>query len=249
MMTQERLYVAKQSLFHVPHDRCDVAHRQGVFYPDCRMPAVVCQSTLMKEAFDIDSVRSAIGRLMKDRDIKRKPLGKQAGLGETAIRDIFDAKRQDIKASTLVKLAEFFCVTVDEIVGREPVPLLGKIGAGGSVLFEEEPEPQTVPRPPLAEGPLMALEVVGDSMMPKYEDGDIIYVKRDHEGVLPEYLGQYCAIHLSDGGTFLKVLSPGSEAGRFTLRSLNAADMVDVEVEWASPVLFVMPRSSRLRHH
>ena len=30
--------------------------------------------------------------------------------------------------------------------------------------------------------------------------------------------------------------------GRFTLRSLNAADMENVEVIWAAPVLFVMPK-------
>jgi hypothetical protein len=30
--------------------------------------------------------------------------------------------------------------------------------------------------------------------------------------------------------------------GVYTLRSLNAEDMTDVEVVWASPVLFVMPK-------
>jgi phage repressor protein C with HTH and peptisase S24 domain len=86
----------------------------------------------------------------------------------------------------------------------------------------------------------MALRVAGDSMMPVYRDGDIIYVSRDHEGVLPEYIGEECAVHTAEGGTFLKVLSLGSEPNRFTLRSFNAGDMADVEVIWATPVLFVM---------
>lgn len=90
---------------------------------------------------------------------------------------------------------------------------------------------------------LMALRVIGSSMMPKYEGGEIIYVSRTHDGVLPAYIGRYCAVRTSDGGTFLKILAKGSIDGRFTLRSLNAPDMEDVEVTWATPVLFVMPRS------
>ena len=132
---------------------------------------------------------------------------------------------------------------VESINGSASVLLGGEIGAGGLVAyFKDDAEKQFVPRPPLAPGPLMALRVSGESMLPKYEAGDIIYIRRDHEGVLPEYLGRYCAIHLSDGGTYLKILAAGSEPGRFTLRSLNAADMPNVEVVWAAPVLFVMPK-------
>lgn len=228
--------------------RCDTAHRQGVILPDFRAMLPVCTTTLMAEGFDITAVRDSLGRLMRARDIKRKPLAKKAGLGETAIRDIFDEKRNDVRASTLVKLAEFFDVSMDELMGQGPVPLGGKIGAGGEILFEESDEPLTVPRPPLGAGRLMALEVVGSSMLPKYEAGDVIYIRRDHEGILPEYLNDYCAVHTADGGTFLKILAPGTEAGRYTLRSLNAEDMANVEVLWASPVLWVMPRRSRPSH-
>jgi|CXWL01.1.fsa_nt_gi repressor LexA len=126
------------------------------------------------------------------------------------------------------------------------------IGAGGAILFSVDPDEElnntdipTVPRPPLVAGRVMALEVIGESMLPKYEAGDVIYIRRDHEGVLPQYLGQYCAVRTGDGGTFLKILAQGTELGRYTLRSLNASDMENLEVLWASPVLFIMPRSSR----
>lgn len=196
----------------------------------------------MAEIFDIEAVRASIEALMAKRNIKRKPLAKAAGLGETAIRDIFRPDQKDVRVSTLVKLAEFFEVPVDELAGREAVLLIGFVGAGGQILYEEFDEPVIVPRPPAAAGALVALEVRGDSMLPRYDEGDIIYIKREHEGVLPQYIGHYCVAHLADGGTFLKILEEGSEPGKYTLRSHNAAPMRDVEVVWASPVLFVMPK-------
>lgn len=174
--------------------------------------------------------------------IARKPLARKSGLGETAIRDLFNPERKFVRADTLVKLAEYFETTVDEMSGRDPVHILGNIGAGGSILFLEDSEPEDVPRPAFTPGRLMALRVVGESMLPKYEAGDIVYIRRDHEGVLEQYLGDYCAVHTADGGTFLKILSPGTRPDRFTLRSLNAADMEDVEIIWASPVEGVLPR-------
>lgn len=222
--------------------RCDTAHRQGVFFPDSPRWASEWMCTPMAEVFDIESVRAAVQRHMDRVGIARKPLAKRSGLGETAIRDLFNPERKFVRADTLVKLADYFETTVDELSGREPVYLAGKVGAGGAIHFEEELDHEIVPRPAFTPGRLMALRVVGDSMFPKWEGGDVVYVRRDHDGVLEEYIGDYCAVHTADGGTFLKILTRGSKPDRFTLRSLNAADMEDVEVVWASPVEGTIPR-------
>ena len=86
-------------------------------------------------------------------------------------------------------------------------------------------------------------------MLPKYRDGDIIYIQRTHEGVLPEYVGEDCAVRLASGETFIKQLIEGNQEGRFTLLSLNAPPMENVEVEWATLVRFVMPARSRQLSH
>jgi transcriptional regulator with XRE-family HTH domain len=222
--------------------RCDVAHPSRVNYPDFRASSGACDTAQVAEAFDIEALRAQLDRLMRQHNdgkgIGRKPLAKAAGLGETAIRDIMEGGR-DVRMSTLVKLAEFFDTTVDELA--RPVELGGKIGAGGSILFGDPDETKTVERPPLALGRMMALQVVGDSMFPRYDEGAVVYIRRDHEGVLPDYLGKECAVHLVDGGTFLKVLEEGTEPGKYNLRSHNAPLMRNVEVVWASPVLFVRP--------
>jgi phage repressor protein C with HTH and peptisase S24 domain len=190
------------------------------------------------EALNIHQIRAALDREMKRKGIKRKRLSKEAGLGETGVRDLMETV-EDPRVSTLIKIADALDIPASSLFGTQ-VPVLGKIGAGGCVLFEENDEPELVDRPPGAGGRLMALKVAGDSMFPVYRDGDIIYVSRDHDGVLPEYLGEECAVHTVEGGTFLKTLTVGSQINRYTLRSFNAPDMDNVEVLWATPVLFVM---------
>lgn len=194
---------------------------------------------------DIHSIREAIEREMSKKGFSRRSLSTAAGLSESAVRDLL-TRTGNPGIDTLRKVAEALAMPVDALTGAGlTVPVLGRIGAGGEILFvrdtEEEEELATVPRPPLVTGRLMALEVVGSSMLPKYEAGEIVYVRRDHFGVLPSYIGKYCAVRTADGGTFLKILTLGTVPDRYTLRSLNAEDMVNVEVEWASPVLFVRP--------
>jgi phage repressor protein C with HTH and peptisase S24 domain len=192
---------------------------------------------------DIIIIRETIEREMEAKGFSRRKLSNKAGLSESAVRDLL-TRTENPGIGTLYAVAEALELPLEAINGSEAVPLLGTIGAGGMVAyFKEDHETELVPRPPLAPGRLMALRVAGDSMLPKYEPGDIVYIRRDHDGVHPEDINRYCAIHCADGGTYLKVLSRGTEDGKFILRSLNAADMVNIEVIWASRVLFVMPAS------
>lgn len=221
--------------------KCDLSPRQGVIFRRLPESGTLCQVTGVSEIVDLEAVREALRRQMLKKGIKAKKLARAAGLGETAVRDILDHGIEP-KVGTLIKIADALEVPASSLFGAH-VPVLGRVGAGGSVLFEEETdEPELVDRPPGAVGRLMALRVTGDSMMPVYRDGDIVYVARDHEGVLPEYIGEECVVHTVEGGTFLKTLAIGSQFNRYTLRSFNAADMENVELIWASRVEFVMKR-------
>lgn len=198
---------------------------------------------------DIAAIRETIETAMREKGFSRRSLSKAAELSESAVRDLL-SRTDNPGIGTLTRIAEALEMPVDHLTGAGlTVPVLGNIGAGGEVLFTVDPDVElngkdacpSVPRPPLVVGRLMALRVSGSSMLPKYEDGDVIYVRRDHDGILPTYLNRYCAVRTTEGGTFLKILAPGSKAGCYTLRSLNAPVMENVEVVWAAPVLFVMP--------
>jgi transcriptional regulator with XRE-family HTH domain len=218
----------------------------GIFR-ESRWDRALCDISPMPE---IAKIREKIEQAMEAKGLSRRSLSRAAELSESAVRDLL-TRTDNPGIGTLRKIAEALEMPVDELTGEGlQVPVLGKVGAGGEVLFATDPDDElndldnlpSVPRPPLVQGRLMALQVIGSSMLPKYEDGDIIYVRRDHEGILPTYLGRYCAVRTAEGGTFLKMLSPGSQPERYTLRSLNAPDMENVEVVWAAPVMFVMPK-------
>lgn len=254
MTLTQPLFAAERFDFvdQVSHDRLmweisPIVKAQRGIFRESRDGTVSCDISPMP---DINAIRVAIEEAMVKKGFSRRSLSKAADLSESAVRDLL-TRTDNPGIGTLVKIAEALEMPIDRLTGAAiMVPVLGNIGAGGEVLFSVDPDlEQTaihdlpmVPRPPLVAGRLMALRVVGASMLPKYEDGDVIYIRRDHEGILPTYLNRYCAVRTAEGGTFLKILAAGSEAGKYTLRSLNAPDMENVEVVWASPVLFVMPK-------
>jgi repressor LexA len=127
----------------------------------------------------------------------------------------------------------------------EQVPIVGRIGAGGSIVFEDLGVADTIKRPPETAGELVGLEVAGESMLPRYDPGDVIFISRERDGVDAADIGAYCAVRLRTGETYLKILARGSQNGLYTLRSLNSTDIEDVELEWATPVRASIPRAAR----
>jgi repressor LexA len=204
----------------------------------------------MPDATDIETIRRNLKRIMEKKHVKPTTLSQKVGSSKTLVKDLL-TKTGDVQFSTLRKLAGALDVELGDLLALPRVPIVGKIGAGGSVIFlavrdeDHIEETETVARPPGISGKLIALIVEGSSMLPKYRDGDIIYIQRVHEGILESDIGDDCAVRLVTGETYVKQLVRGSEPERWTLRSLNAPDMENVEVEWATRVLFIMPRRSR----
>lgn len=198
----------------------------------------------MSDIVDINVIRSNLLRAMESKKAKATSLSLAVGSNRTLVRDLLE-RSKDVQIGTLTKLATALDVPVSDLLAAPRVPIAGYIGAGGTIVFEDLGHDETVLRPPGISGSLVALAVRGSSMLPKYKDGDIIYIQRTHDGVLPDYIGEDCAVRLASGETYIKQLMAGSEDGRFTLLSLNADPMENVEVEWATLVRFVMPARSR----
>lgn len=181
---------------------------------------------------------------MTSKNKKPTTLSLEVGSNRTLVKDLLE-KSRDVQIGTLMRLASALDVPLADLLASPRVPIVGYIGAGGEIMFEDMGVEDEVLRPPGISGSLIALVVRGSSMLPKYREGDIIYIQRTHEGLLPEYLGEDCAVRLASGETYIKQIIEGNEPNRYTLISLNAPPMENVEVEWATLVRFVMPARSR----
>ena len=140
--------------------------------------------------------------------------------------------------------AEVYGVPLSDVLGEEEprkVELRGYVGAGQRVYQFEEGTADYVDAPPNAVEETEAVEVRGESMLPAYRDGAIIYYSRQ---LAPEtMIGSECVLQLDDGRVLVKTLKRGSERGLWTLVSLNADDIEDVAVQWAAPIDWIKPNN------
>lgn len=119
------------------------------------------------------------------------------------------------------------------------VTVMGKIGAGSSIMPEVEQVPAgglyeirtpfTVPRGAIA------FEVDGDSMWPRYDPGDVIVCWRQGSN-MEEVIGWEAAVRTTDGQRYLKRILEGAESGTFDLESHNAPPIRNVRIEWVAQV-------------
>ena len=130
---------------------------------------------------------------------------------------------------------------------RQVIPVMGYVGAGGDVDpdFEQVPpdglEQIELPEPiGLLDDPIGFL-VRGDSMMPRYHDGDIALIERDRAWELHSLLGQEAVVMTYDGRRYLKKIMPGDRPFTYNLVSINAPTIVGVRIRRASPVRIIIP--------
>lgn len=119
------------------------------------------------------------------------------------------------------------------------VHLKGYIGAGGHIEALET-GPEEIEAPADSHPDTVAAQIRGDSQLPVLQDGWIIYWSVAKPAL--EMLNQLAVVQLSDGRIMVKTLRNGSRAGLFTLTSFNAADIVDVPVDWAAKIDWIKPR-------
>ena len=124
------------------------------------------------------------------------------------------------------------------------VNVVGYVGAGSEVRPFDDHEMgaglETVETDFPVKPGTVAVIVRGDSMLPIFEDGDLIGYMEDSADPTT-LIGKTCVVRLMDGRTFIKKLRRGSDDGVFTLVSANASDIEDVEIEWARRYRFRIP--------
>lgn len=120
---------------------------------------------------------------------------------------------------------------------KSGVPLVGYIGAGAEVYAFDDGGALDRIEPPPGVGPdAVAVKVRGDSMWPRYSDGDMIVY--DNHTPVESLHNRECIVSLPDGRKFVKTLRP-SHSGLYDLESYNAPPIRDVKIEWAAEIKWV----------
>jgi hypothetical protein len=170
-------------------------------------------------------------------------------------RAVQNGDRRGVTTDTLRALAPVLQTTAAWLLegtsGAPSAPLrvVGRIGAGAEILPEFEQVPagglyedgvQEVEIPLPLPSQAVAFKVEGDSMWPRYNDGDIVVCDEgEHDPSL--IAGREAAVRTSDGKRYLKTIRAGAKRGMFDLESHNAPPIRDVAIAWASPILMIIP--------
>ncbi|WP_296827988.1 LexA family transcriptional regulator [uncultured Megasphaera sp.] len=141
------------------------------------------------------SFGAKLKKCRKDRSLSQKEFGQKIGVAESTV-SLYESNKRFPDADTLKKISALFEVSLDYLLGNEPakaaqpkttgrgvrIPVLGRVVAGIPIEAVEEILDYEEITPELAAtGEFFALQVRGDSMLPKLEEGDVVIVKKQED--------------------------------------------------------------------
>ena len=125
------------------------------------------------------------------------------------------------------------------------IRVVGYVGAGQRVYAYDDMQGagETITRPPMTVGDLLAVEVKGESMLPLAEEGwHIVYTA---EATVDEHevLNRVCVVQLDEDESMLvKRVMRGTKPHHYHLISTNAPMIEDAKLRWAAVVKAIVPR-------
>ncbi|MDN5567690.1 MAG: phage repressor protein [Paracoccus sp. (in: a-proteobacteria)] len=202
--------------------------------------------------------KMALERALLETGRSLRSVAMASGVSYEQLKNLKQGKAKSTNVDDAIRVASAFGVTLDALYAgnlgpQSTIPVLGCVGAGALVPLIDADEPAGgmfrvgAPEQLIRRGPALlfaAVQVEGDSMLPQYQSGDILFYSRaTHEGVLEEDIGRPCVVACADGNAWVKLVRRGDEPGLFHLLSLNPTgdNMHNRQIKWAARVIFALP--------
>lgn len=139
----------------------------------------------------------------------------------------------------------------DEVFGAAAdqtsvIKVMGYVGAGAEIMPDYEQVPpegleEVEVNFPLPDG-IIAFRVRGDSMLPQFRDGTIIFVWAEQKRPIDAFYGAEAVVRTSSGHRYIKTIMRGSSGGNVVnLVSWNAAPIENQRLEWIGEIYLTMP--------
>lgn len=178
---------------------------------------------------------------------KMKPASLAAKLNESFLRDLFDGS--DPSTSNLDKICKTIGTTLKHVLVGDndgKVWVVGYVGAGAEVFYVDDyamgDGMRLVDAPPNTSKDTVAIEVRGDSMAGRAEDGWLLYYDDRQEEPTENMIGKLCIVWLEDGRILAKKLYKGSGTGLWSLLSTTTNELEsDIPVKHAALVKWIKP--------
>lgn len=143
------------------------------------------------------------------------------------------------------RLAPLLGVKPHHLYEGPQIQVVGYVGAGQRVYAYEDLQGSgdTITRPPMTIGDLLAVEVRGESMLPLAEEGWHIVYTSEATVDENEVLNRVCVVQLDEDESMLvKRVMRGTKPQHYHLASTNAPMIEDAKLRWAAVVKAIVPR-------
>lgn len=190
-------------------------------------------------------MRLSLRDARKHAGLSQEALGKAAGSGRSTIVKL-ERGELPFTEEWAKRLAPHLGIKPHQLEHDVPqVKLVGFVGAGQRVFAYSDLEGagESIDRPPMTTGDLLAVEVRGDSMLPLAEEGWSIVYTAEATVDENEVLNRVCVVQLDEDESMLvKKVVRGTKPNHYHLMSTNAPLIEDAKLRWAAVVKAIVPR-------
>lgn len=201
------------------------------------------------------AMKLTIREIRQEAGLTLQELADKAGVSRSYLNEL-ELGAKTINAARLGQVASALGVTISDLISDTPpvIAVAGSVGAGayvplvdpfekGGGLYHVKAPWHLLRRRP--DHGIVAVEVEGDSMVPMYQPGDLLFYSRPtHEGIASEDIGRPCVVEDANGKAWVKQVKLGDGPGLFHLISLNPTSETkhNQEIKWGARVILSLPQ-------